>query len=63
MWTDEIGEDVRKSRQAHAAAHGHDLRRIFRDLKEKQDQSGRRIVTLDPVPPPAIKRASGSEQL
>lgn len=62
MWTDEIVEDVRKFRQAHAAEHGHDLRRIFRALKKKQDESARRVVTLEPLPPPVVRRASGAKQ-
>jgi hypothetical protein len=45
MWTDEIVDDVRKVRQALAAAHAHDLKSIFRELKRKQDESERRIVT------------------
>jgi hypothetical protein len=61
MWTDEIVDDVRKVRQAQAAAHNHDLRSIFRELKRKQDESDRRIVTLEPVLPPVIKRASGAK--
>jgi bisphosphoglycerate-dependent phosphoglycerate mutase len=61
MWNDEVVDDVRRARQANAAAHGNDLRRIFRDLKKKQDESGRTVVTLAPVPPPVIKRAAGAK--
>lgn len=60
MWNDEIVEEVRRARREHAAAHGHDLRRIFRDLKKKQDESGRDVVTLDPVQPRIARSASGS---
>jgi hypothetical protein len=61
MWTDEIVDDVRKVRQAQAAAQGHDLKRIFSELKRKQDASDRKIVTLEPVLPPVTKRASGAK--
>lgn len=60
MWKDEIVEEVRAARLAHATAHGHDLQRIVEDLKRKQDASTRCIVTLQPRPPRHTKRASGS---
>lgn len=60
MWKDEIVEEVRRVREAHAAAHGHDLRRIFEDLKKSQSQSGRKVVSLPPRPPRRRKHASGS---
>jgi hypothetical protein len=60
MWKDEIVEEVREARRAHAAAHGHELRRIFEDLKRKQDASGRSVVTLQPRPARMIQRTSGS---
>lgn len=47
MWKDEIVEEVRRAREEHAAAHGHDLRRIFQDLKRKQDASGRKIASFE----------------
>ncbi len=59
MRDDEIVEEVRRARQAHASAHGNDLRRIFEDLKKKQDASGRNVKVLEPKPAPARKLASG----
>lgn len=47
MWNDEIVEEVRKAREEHAAAHGNDLRRIYEDLKAKQETSGRRVVSFE----------------
>jgi hypothetical protein len=58
MWKDEIVDEVRKVREAHAAAHGHNLKRIFEDLKQKQDASGKKAVALQPRPPRALGRAS-----
>jgi hypothetical protein len=61
MWTDEIVDDVRKVRLAQAAAHDHDLKSLFRELKRKQDESDRKVVTFEPVPALAIKRAVGAK--
>ena len=60
MWKDEIVEEVREARRVHAAAHGHDLRRIFEDLKRKQDASGRPVVTLQPKPARNFRHAAKS---
>jgi hypothetical protein len=57
MWTDEVVEEVRKAREAHAAAHGRDLYRIFQDVRQKQDASGRKVATLSPRPPRTFNRA------
>ena len=62
MWTDEIVEEVRRTREAHAAANGNNLRRIFQDLKQRQAASGRKAVTLQPRPPRALKRAVGQTE-
>ncbi len=58
MWKDEIVEEVRRAREAHAAAHGYDLRLIYDDLKRKEQASGRTVVTLPPKPAKPIRRAS-----
>lgn len=50
MWSDEIVDEVRAVRQAHAAAHGFDLVRIFEDLRRRQQASGREFVSLPPKP-------------
>jgi hypothetical protein len=60
MWADEIVEEVRRAREAHAAAHGHDLRRIFQDLRRKQDASGKKTVTLQPRSPRILRRATAT---
>lgn len=46
MWTDEIVEEVRAIREAHAARLGYDLDAIYQDLKEQEQHSQRPIVTL-----------------
>ena len=42
MWRDEIVEEVRRIRQAHAARFNYDLKAIVQDLKEQERASGRR---------------------
>ena len=60
MWNDEIVEETRKVRAAHAAAFDYDLKRIFADLRKHQDESGRQVVTLPAkAPPPARRAATG----
>ena len=47
---DEIVENVRTVRRAHAAAFGFDVDRIVRDLREKDAAAGDRLVSLPPKP-------------
>lgn len=48
MWKDPIVEEVRKSRQKHAARFGHDLMAIYNDLKNTEKLGGRKVVSLPP---------------
>ncbi len=59
MWRDEIVEETRAVRAAHAAEFGYDLKRIFADLRKHQEQSGREVVTLPPKSPVPTRRAAG----
>jgi hypothetical protein len=65
-WSDPIVDEVRRIRDAYAAGFHYDLRAIYRDLKEKEKRSGRKIVSyaesssmsepndaLQPTGPPA----------
>lgn len=45
MWSDPIVDEVRRIRDAYAARFNYDLRAIYRDLKEKEKHSGRKIVS------------------
>ena len=47
---DEIVEDVRAVRRAHAAAFGFDVARIVADLRTKDAASGDSLVSLPPKP-------------
>jgi hypothetical protein len=55
MWKDPIVEEVRKVRDDHAASLDYDLGRIFQDLKEREQQSGRKVVSLPPKRPVAAR--------
>lgn len=48
MAQDPIVAEVRKYRDQYAKRFGYDLRAIYLDLKEKQEQSRRRRVVLPP---------------
>ena len=48
MWEDEIVEEIRKHRDAHASRFNYDLRKIFEDLKKKEKKNKNRKVTLKP---------------
>jgi len=48
MIEDPIVAEVRKHREEHASAYGHDLRKIVAALREREAQSRRPV--LDPGP-------------
>jgi hypothetical protein len=45
MWIDPIVDEVRRARDAYAARFNYDLRAIYRDLKEREKRSGRKVVS------------------
>lgn len=44
MWKDEIVEEIRKIRDAHAKKFNYDLDAIYEDLKKAEKRSGREFV-------------------
>ncbi len=44
-WSDRIVDEVRPARDAYAARFNYDLRAIYRDLKEQEKRSGRKVVS------------------
>ena len=56
MWDDPIVEEVRKAREEHAAKFDYDLRRIFQDIKEEEQKSGRIAVSLPPKRPVLVTK-------
>lgn len=55
MQKDPIVEEIRKIREEHSAKYNHDLRAIYKDLKEQEYTSGRRYVKF-PAKRIAIKK-------
>jgi hypothetical protein len=49
-WQDPIVEEVRKARDAYAKRFNYDLDAIYRDLKAKECQGGRRVVPCPSKP-------------
>lgn len=50
MWKDEIVEEIHRIREEYARSFNYDLNAIFADLRKKQEESGREIVTLSRKP-------------
>ena len=48
MSQDSIIKEIRTIREAYAKRFNYDLQAIYRDLKEKEKKSGRKIVSLPP---------------
>ncbi|WP_200251908.1 hypothetical protein [Lamprobacter modestohalophilus] len=48
MIEDPIVEEMRKYREEHATAYGHDLRRIIAALRERELQSKRPVLNPGP---------------
>ncbi len=46
MWKDTIVEDVRKTRDKHAAKFNYNLDAMYHDLKKQQKRGGRKLVSL-----------------
>ena len=51
IWKDEIVEEVRRVREAYAAQFDYDLKRMFEDLKEREQQEPERLAKIKPVTP------------
>ncbi|MCH7732866.1 MAG: hypothetical protein IIB44_10195 [Candidatus Marinimicrobia bacterium] len=58
MWRDSIVEEVRRVREEHAAKFNYDLDAIYRDLKNQEKKSKRKIVSLSPR---ILKKANKEE--
>jgi hypothetical protein len=57
MWIDPIVEEVRKVREEHAAKFDYDLERILKDLKEQEQRSELKFVSLPPKRPVTVSQA------
>jgi hypothetical protein len=50
MWKDEIVEEIYQIREAYAKSFNYDLDAIFEDLRKKEAESGREVVSLSRKP-------------
>lgn len=57
---DEIVEEIRRRRQAHAESLGYDLKRIVEDLQRQEKDSGTPVVKRLPRTPQAIPKRSSA---
>lgn len=57
---DEIVEEIRLRRQAHAESLGYDLRRIVEDLQRQERDSGAPVVGRPPRKPQGVPRRSSA---
>ena len=57
MWKDEIVEEIHRIREEYAKSFNYDLNEIFADLRKKQEESSREVVTLSRKP--GLTRWSG----
>ena len=61
MWTDLIVEGTRQARETHAAQFNYDLEAIYRDLKAKEQEGARKVVSFPPKQPMASIVQKGAE--
>ena len=57
---DEIVEEIRRRRQAHAASLGYDLKRIVEDLQRRENESGVPVVDRPPRKPEVVPKRSSA---
>jgi hypothetical protein len=57
---DEIVEEIRRRRQAHAESLGYDLKRITEDLQRQERQSGTRVVQRPSRKPHLLPKRSSA---
>lgn len=55
---DEIIEEIRRQREAHAASLDYDLKRITEDLQRQERESGKDVVTRARRKPMSVLRTS-----
>ena len=60
MWEDEIVKETRRLREEYAAKFRYDLEAIYEDLKDKEKQSRRQVVSLQPKEPALVPQAKAS---
>ncbi|MCY7391968.1 MAG: hypothetical protein LH647_10920 [Leptolyngbyaceae cyanobacterium CAN_BIN12] len=62
MWRDEILEEIHKIREEHAKAFNYNLQAICDDLRQRQAESGRQIISSPLKQPRQRQQLNNSEQ-
>ena len=57
---DEIVEEIRRRRQAHAESLGYDLQRIIEDLQRREREAGVEVVERPPRKPRVTPKPSSA---
>lgn len=57
---DEIVEEIRRRRQAHAESLDYDLKRITKDLQRRERESGAPVVERAPRRPKVTRKRSSA---
>ncbi len=57
---DEIVEEIRRRREAHAESLGYDLKRITEDLQRQERESGARVVQRPARKPQVLPKRSSA---
>ncbi|AKG20817.1 hypothetical protein [Calothrix sp. 336/3] len=63
MWRDEIVEEIHRIREEYAKSFNYDLDAIFVDLRKKQADSGREVVSFSRKSEGLIARWSGRKKV
>ena len=58
-WRDEIIEEIRKIREEHAARFNNDVRAMVEDLRKRQQEGGRKVVSFPPRRPQVLNKPAG----
>ena len=58
MFKDPIIEEVRKARDEYAKRFNYDLDAICQDLKNKQEQPGKKVVSFPPKRPEKVRNSA-----
>lgn len=58
MWKDLIVEEIRQYRDEYARKFNYDLHEICQDIRKKQGQDGRRVISLSPRPAKTIPKVA-----
>ena len=57
---DEIVEEIRRRRHAHAESLGYDLKRVTQDLQRQEKEPGGPVVERSPRKPEVVRRPSSA---